>query len=118
MAAGQPPAYCLTPAELPTLTAETIGIAARQGDPAALDVYRIAGQALGRGLALLVDILNPQRIIIGSIYGRQQSLLEPYALETLRAEALPGALAVCAIVPAGLGEQVGDIASLAVAAQA
>ncbi len=117
LAAGVPPAYCPTPADLAGITAETVGIAARQGDPTALEVYHIAGSALGRGLAVLVDILNPERIIIGSIFGRQRSLLEPPALETLRAEALPGALAVCAIVPAGLGEQVGDFASLAVAAE-
>ncbi len=118
LAAGSPPAYCPTPADLPQITAETVGLAARQGDPAALEVYRIAGSALGRGLAVLVDILNPERIVIGSIFGRQQALLEPPALETLRAEALPGALAVCAIVPAGLGEQVGDFASLAIASEA
>lgn len=118
LATGCPPAYCPTPADLPRITAETVGTAAQHGDPTALEVFRIAGQALGRGLAVLVDILNPERIIIGSIFGRQRSLLEPPALETLRAEALPGALAVCAIVPAGLGEQVGDYASLAIASEA
>lgn len=117
LAAGQPPAYCPTPADLPGVTAETIALAARQGDPTALEVYRTAGRALGRGLAVLVDILNPQRIVIGSIYARQQALLEPPMLETLRAEALPLALDVCQIVPAGLGERVGDLAALAVAEQ-
>jgi glucokinase len=116
LAAGNPPAYCPTPADLPGVTAETIGAAAGQGDPTALEVYRVSGEALGRGLAVLVDVLNPQRIVIGSIYGRQRSLLEAPALETLRAEALPLALAVCEIVPAGLGERVGDLASLAIAA--
>lgn len=118
LAAGNPPAYCPTPDALSGVTAETLGAAARQGDSTALEVYRLAGEALGRGLAVLVDILNPQRIVIGSIYGRQRSLLEPSALETLRAEALPLALAVCEIVPAGLGERVGDLASLAIAATA
>ncbi len=99
------------------MTAETIAQAARQGDPTALEVYQTAGRALGRGLAVLVDILNPQRIVIGSIYARQQALLEPPMLETLRAEALPLALGVCQIVPAGLGERVGDLAALAVAEQ-
>jgi len=39
-------------------------------------------------------------------------------LETLRREALPRALAVCQVAPAGLGERVGDMASLSVAAGA
>jgi glucokinase len=118
IAAGRPPSYCPTLADLPRVTAESVGAAAQQGDPAALEVYQTAGRMLGRGLAILVDILNPERIVIGSIFARQRSLLEPAALETLRQEALPLALSVCEIVPAGLGEQVGDLASLAVALEA
>jgi glucokinase len=36
-------------------------------------------------------------------------------IETIKKEALPQSLAVCEIVPAGLGENVGDYASLSVA---
>ena len=70
---------------------------------------------MGLGLAMLVDILNPERIVIGSIYSRQQSLLEPGMRQTLQEEALTLALQVCQVVPAGLGERLGDFASLAVA---
>ena len=113
--AGQAPAFCLTPAGVPAITAEMVGQAAQAGDPAALEVFEIVGRHLGQGLAILVDILNPERIVIGSIYGRQRSLLEPIALAVLRQEALPLALSACQIVPAGLGESVGDLASLSVA---
>jgi len=92
-----------------------VGRAAYQGDPLALTVFRIVGRRLGQGVALLIDILNPERIVIGSIYGRQRSLLEPIMLEELRREVLPQALSACSVEPAGLGEQVGDMASLAVA---
>ncbi len=112
---GQPPAFCPTLDELANITAESVGQAAQAGDALALRVFEIVGQQLGRGLAILVDLLNPQRIIIGSIYGRQRSLLEAMTLQTLRAEALPQALRVCEVVPAGLGENVGDLASLSVA---
>ena len=64
---------------------------------------------------MLVDVLNPERVIIGSIYGRQRSILEPTVLRVLREEALPHSLAACQIVPAGLGERVGDFASLSIA---
>jgi glucokinase len=64
---------------------------------------------------MLIDILNPQMIVIGSIYGRQHQILEPVVLETIRQEALAISAAVCKVVPAGLGEQVGDYASLSVA---
>lgn len=114
--ADNPPRFCPSPAELDNITAETVAHAAHEGDALARQVFDIVAHQLGRGLAMLVDILNPQRIVIGSIYGRQQALLEPRMIETLRAEALSLALDVCRIVPAALGEQVGDLASLAVAA--
>ena len=113
--AGEPVGYCPSYDDLAAITAETVGNAAQAGDSVALAVWERVAHRLGQGLALLVDILNPERIILGSIYVRQQAFLEPLALKTLRIEALTSALAVCQVVPAGLGEQVGDFASLAVA---
>ncbi|WP_274362982.1 ROK family protein [Paenibacillus thermotolerans] len=107
--------FCGTVEELTSITAKKVGEAAQQGDPLALDIFRIVGEKLGRGLAVLVDVLNPERIVIGSIYGRQRALLEPVALDTLRKEGLALSLAACSIVPAELGESVGDLASLSVA---
>ncbi|MFK7693208.1 ROK family protein [Paenibacillus sp. HJGM_3] len=118
IARGEAPAFCRTPADLAVLTTQQVGMAAREGDPLALDIFRIVGKKLGQGLALLVDILNPERIVIGSIYARQQPLLEPIVLQTLTEEALPLSLGVCRVVPAGLGEAVGDLASLSVAMNA
>lgn len=115
LAAGDPPAFCQQAEELPELTAEQVGRAAAEGDPVALEIYRLSATRLGRALALLVDVLNPERIVIGSIYGRQQAIMEPTVMAELRSEALPHALAVCEILPAGLGEQLGDYASLSVA---
>lgn len=114
-AGGRPPAFCPTLAQLDDITAKSVGEAAEQGDELALGIYRIVGQKLGRGLAILVDLLNPEMIVIGSIYARQRSILEPIALAELREEALPLSLEVCRIVPAGLGERVGDLAALSVA---
>lgn len=113
--AGNPPAFCRTWAELETITAQKVGEAAQAGDPLALEIFKIVGEKLGHGLAILMDILNPQKIVIGSIYGRQQNLLEPVVMEVLRREALRGALEQCQILPAGLGERIGDFASLSVA---
>ncbi|ALS27095.1 ROK family transcriptional regulator [Paenibacillus sp. 32O-W] len=97
------------------ITAKAVGEAAQAGDELALAVMRTVGRQLGRGLAVLVDVLNPERIVIGSIYARQRELLEPVVMEELRREALAVSLQACEIVPAGLGEQVGDAASLSVA---
>ncbi len=71
---------------------------------------------LGAGLALLVDLLNPEKIVIGSVFARAQNLLWPAAQRVLQSEALPAAAAACRVVPAGLTEAVGDLAALTVAA--
>lgn len=112
---GHPPQFCPTLGDLPQVTAELVGTAANNGDPTALFVFQEVSRQLGRGLAILIDMLNPERIIIGSIYGRQQHLLETLMWEELRQEAIAPSLAVCQVLPSGLGEQVGDYASLAVA---
>lgn len=112
---GKSPLYCPTMGDLSDVTAEKVGEAAQKGDPLALEVFAIVARQLGRGLSILVDILNPERIVIGSIYGRQRMLLEPIVLQVLGEEALPHSWSVCQVVPAGLGDSVGDFASLSVA---
>lgn len=100
------------------LSARLIFEAAREGDELAALIVRVTGIELGRGLAVLVDLLNPEAIVIGSIYARQEPLLAPVVLETLRREALPRSLAACRILPSQLRENVGDAASLSVALHA
>jgi glucokinase len=115
IAQGIQPSFCKSLDDLAEVSAETVGAAAQNGDPLALEVYSIVAKKLGLGLAILVDILNPERIIIGSIYQRQQALLEKEVMNVLRQEAHPVSLAVCQVVPSSFGEQVGDLASLSVA---
>lgn len=97
------------------VSARTIAEAALGGDETALEVYRVSGEQLGRGLAILVDILNPEKIVIGSVFARSESLLRESMERALLREALPCALDVCQIVPAELGDSVGDYAAIAAA---
>lgn len=115
---GNPPLFCRALDDLPRVTARSIAQALEQGDPLALSIYRTVGRYLGRGLAMLIDILNPELIVIGSIYGRQRDVLEPVMREEIRREALSSSAQACRIEPAGLGEMVGDYAALSVAFQA
>jgi glucokinase len=64
-----------------------------------------AGRRLGEAMALLVDLLNPEVIVLGSLYVRARDLLEGPMREAMEAEALPHALAACAVEPAALGER-------------
>ena len=99
----------------PECTANDVFDRAAKGDPAAREVVEQTGLYLGRGLAILVDLLNPERIILGSIFARRRDVLWPIAKRTLESEAIPGALRVCEILPATLGESLGDCAALAAA---
>ncbi len=115
IAAGISPAYCPTLDVLDTVTAKTIAEAAHGGDETALRVYRNCGTRLGQALSVLVDILNPECIVIGSIFARAGDLLIPAMQEVMKQECLPPSLAACRVLPAALTESVGDLAALTVA---
>jgi len=97
---------------------KTVADAARAGDTAANETFSLCGRMLGQGLALLVDVLNPECIVIGSIYARCTDLLRPALEETLKADALSDSAKACALLPAKLGERLGDYAALSLAMQA
>jgi len=108
--------FCHSLQDLPDLSAKLVAEAAYNGDPVAIEIYRICAGYLGRGLSLLIDILNPELIIIGSIYGRAKELIEPYMNEVIAREALADSSSLCRIVEAGLSEHLGDMAALSLAA--
>ena len=112
LARWRPEAYGKEIAELST---EEITRRAHAGNPACVQLVADSGRYLGRGLAMLVDVLNPQVIAIGSMALRLGDLLLEPARQVVRQEALPGAAEVCRIVPAELGESIGDLAALCVA---
>ena len=114
---GLSPAYCPTMEGLEAISAKTVAEAAHAGDATAQKVYRLCGEKLGMGLALITDIINPEIIVIGSIFERSHSLLWPAAKEVWEREALRYSQPCCRIVPACLGDSIGDYAALSVAFQ-
>lgn len=112
---GIKPLYCDDLSKLDTITAKSIADAANKGDETALEVYKNTGRMLGKGLSVLIDILNPQRIIIGSVFQRAENLMREAMEEVIKTEALPASAAVAQVVPAELGDNLGDCAALALA---
>jgi glucokinase len=94
------------------VTAQDIATAAMRGDRDALNVIKKSAKFLGQGLAILADILNPEVIILGSLGVRLGDLLIEQAREEMKREAMPRAFAACRVVPATLGERIGDVAAL------
>lgn len=92
--------------------------AARNGDPVAQEVFSIAGEKLGAMLSILIDLFNPEVIVIGSIYARCEDLLAEHCLSVIKREALSCSRRDCVVLPAALGDQIGDYAALSVAVEA
>lgn len=114
---GESPAFCPGLEYIDELSAKTVALAAGTGDPLAQEIYNISGYYLGKGLSLLIDILNPEIIVLGSVYERSKELLEPSMTAVLEKETLELSRKGCKIVPAKLGNQIGDYAALSVAIQ-
>jgi len=115
---GKQVSFCKNADVLDSITAKGVADAANAGDELALEIYRLCGTYLGRGLSVIIDILNPERIVIGSIYTRCEHLLKDACEQVIKKECLPHTASVCEIVPAELSEQIGDYAALAVAVDA
>lgn len=101
--------------KLEGFSARDIGEALAQGDSLAAEIVHDTGERLGDALAILVDVLNPQRIVVGGLALRLGDLLLAPARERMAREALPASAKACSVVPAALGERIGDIAALCVA---
>ena len=97
------------------VTAQDVAENAQKGDSLALEIIDVSARKLGLGLAILIDILNPECVVIGSIYTRNENLFYPTVKEILEKEAVPLSNKVCRIVPAKLGESIGDYAAISIA---
>lgn len=111
---GIEPLYCKG-RSYDSISAKDVAEAALTGDETALRVFDICARKLGEGLAIIADLLNPEKIIIGSIFARCHSLLWEKARLVMEKEALAPSLSVLKVVPGELGENIGDYAALAAA---
>jgi len=85
---------------------------ALEGDSNACALVAESGSWLGKGLADLVNILNPERIIIGTLGVVLGELLLDPARQEMKQNAIPRAAKVCEIVSSQLGQHIGDVAAL------
>lgn len=113
---GEKVSFCNTIPDLQNISAQSVAEAANRGDLLAIKIFEECGTYLGKGLSVIIDILNPECIVLGSIFVRSSHLLIKPMEKAITEESLPLARKVCRIVPAQLDEQIGDIASLSVAA--
>ena len=66
-------------------------------------------------VSILIDLFNPEVIVAGGVFMRNYQLFMEYMTPILQAESLGDSYRVCRILPAEIGENIGDYAALAIA---
>lgn len=93
---------------------EAVVSAARAGDSAANFAIEQAGEMLGRGLATLAMILNPERFVLGTLAVHAGDLLLPVVRQSLARYCWSRLNEGLEVVPAELGDRAQDLAALCV----
>jgi glucokinase len=112
IARGERPAI----AERGPITAKLVADMAHEGDSFCRGIYEKCGERLGMLISFMMDMINPELILLGGVFMRSEDLIRPAMERVIAEEALPHAARACRIEPAGLGEKIGDYAALSVAA--
>jgi glucokinase len=90
-------------------TARELVAAAREGNDAALEAMREIGRRLGAGIGTLVNVFDPELVVLGGGFSSALDLLLEPAREVVAQEALPPGRTSVRIVPAELGSEAGLI---------
>ncbi len=103
--------------KLENITAEKVAIVAQRGDLLALDVISKAATYLGVGMVNLVNIFNPEMIIVGGGMSKMGDLLLEPARQVVRERAFPLCAQAVRIVTAQLGDDAGIVGAAVFARQ-
>ena len=96
------------------LSAQDVGEAARKKDAVALKAYEKAGYYLGIGIANILNILNPQKVILGGgVWRSAPARFHRFMMQSCRHHAWPEAFSRVEIVRSKLRGSVGDLGALA-----
>ena len=95
------------------LTPLLVAQAAKRGDRFSKEVWNETGEHLGTALAGLVNILNPQKIILGGGIAQNGNVLFRPVIRTIRKKAFPIAARSVKVIPAKLGVDAGLVGAAA-----
>ncbi|MFZ5803108.1 MAG: ROK family protein [Candidatus Omnitrophota bacterium] len=97
-----------------TLNARTIGELALRGDELAQQAFRRAGYYLGIGLGNILNILNPEMVILGGgVWKSAPSIFEREMMKSLKAHSWPEAFRSVKVVKTSLRHHVGNLGAMA-----
>lgn len=94
-----------------TLDAEEIFRRARRGDRAAVEAFSAAGRYLGIGLSIAINLLNPEKILLGGGVMEAGDLILTPAIQEAKARSFRSSFECCSILRASLGNRAGFLGS-------
>jgi glucokinase len=114
LAGGEPSTMpLLVGGDLTRLTAAVVYDAAKQGDELAIEVVRDTARFLGTGIANILNIFNPEVVVLaGGVVQAGEQLFEPLRAE-VRRRAFKPAVDACRIVPGSLPGTAGVVGAVA-----
>lgn len=98
--------------------AALVAEAGRAGDALALHLWEEVGEALGLAVANVVNVLDPDVVVLGGGVMQAAELLVPSLRQAAAEHSMPALERPVAIVPAGLGPDTGVVGAAALAMQA
>lgn len=75
--------------EISEITIEDICSAAAEGDPLAVEVIEQLGAYLGSAIAIVINLFNPEKILIGGVINQAKNVLYPAIQHCIEQQSLP-----------------------------
>lgn len=98
------------------LSAKEIFKKAACGEEFYVSIVKESAQKFARVVSMLIDLFNPEVIIAGGVFMRNYETFMQIMQPIIEKESLTDSYKVCKILPAKIGENIGDYAALALAA--
>jgi glucokinase len=95
------------------ISAANIAVAANAGERLARDIFEEAGHDLGLGLSSVIQLLNPEAIILGGSVTKAYPLFRKAMTKALKENAWSVPLKECTILRSPLGDEVADLGTIA-----
>jgi glucokinase len=96
------------------ISAKQVGMAACEGNSLAIESYQRAGDSLGIGIANLLNILNPEKVVIGGgVLKSAHKIFWQSMVRSVKQHAWPEAYSTTRIIRSKLRGSVGDLGALA-----
>ena len=93
--------------QVDAITPALIADCAHEGDEICIETFAETGFWIGVGIANMINILNPEMVIIGGGISEAGDVLWRPMLRTVKAYAIHESRLVCQVVPAKLGDDAG-----------